>query len=80
MKNRVWVIHPDLLIGLFEGNQDEVKERVNEGGVHVNDVVALLECHALGDLDVGAIVDVGASSVVGYICNFGRKRIVRIRE
>jgi hypothetical protein len=30
------------------------------------------------DFDVGAIVGVGASTVVGYIRNFGRKRVVRI--
>ncbi len=63
---------------MFEGNRDEVKESVNEGGVHVDDVVALLECHAVGDFDVGAIVGVGASTVVGYIPNFKRKRIVHI--
>jgi hypothetical protein len=77
-KNRDWVFHPDLLIGLFEGNWDKVKEKVNEGGVHVDDVVALLECHAVGDFDVGTIVGAGASTVVGYIRNFVRKRVVRI--
>ncbi len=53
-------------------------ESIDEGGAHVDDVVALLECHAVGDFDIGAIVGVGASTVVGYICNFGRKRVVRI--
>ncbi len=77
-KNRVWVFHPYLFIGLFEGNRDKVEESVNEGGVHVDDVVALLECHAVGDFDVGAIIGVGASTIVGYICNFERKRVVRI--
>jgi hypothetical protein len=52
---------------------------MNEGGVHVDDFVASLECHAMGDFDVGAIVGVGASTVVGYICDFGRKRLVRIK-
>jgi hypothetical protein len=77
-KNRVGVFHLDLHIGLFKGNRDKVKESVDEGGVHVDDVIALLECHAVGDFDVGAIVGVGASTVVGYICSFGRKRVVRI--
>jgi hypothetical protein len=63
---------------LFESNRDEVKESVNEGGVHVDDVVASLECHAMGDFDVGAIIGVGASTVVGYIHDFGRKRVVCI--
>ncbi len=63
---------------MFEGNRDKVEESVNEGGAHVDDVVALLECHAVGDFDVGAIVGVGASTVVGYIRNFGRKRVVCI--
>jgi hypothetical protein len=43
-----------------------VKESlVNEGGVHVDEVIVLLECHAVGDFDIGAIVGVGASTVVG---------------
>ncbi len=33
----------------------------------------------MGDFDVGAIVGVGASTVVGYIRNFSRKKVVRIR-
>ncbi len=64
---------------MFEGNQDKVKESVNDGGVHVDDVVALLECHAMGDFDIGTIIGVGASTVVGYIRDFKRNRIVRIR-
>jgi hypothetical protein len=63
---------------LFEGKQDKVKESINKGRVHVDDVVALLECHTMGDFDVSAIIGVGASTVVGYICNFGRKRVVHI--
>jgi hypothetical protein len=77
-KNKVWVFHPDLLVGLFESNRDKFKESVNEGRVHVDDIVALLECHAVGDFDIGVIIGVGASTVVGYIHNFGRKRVVRI--
>ncbi len=77
-KNRVWVFHLDLLVGLFEGNRDKVRESVNEGGVHVDDVVVLLECHAVGNFDIGTIVGVGASTVVGYIRNFGRTRVVCI--
>jgi hypothetical protein len=33
----------------------------------------------MGDFDVGVIVGVGASTVVGYICNFRGGKIVRIR-
>ncbi len=77
-KNRSGVFHLYLLVGLFEGNRDKVKESIDESGVHVDDVVALLECHAVGDFDIGTIVGVGAFTVVGYICNFGRKRVVRI--
>ncbi len=77
-KNRVWVFHPDLLVRLLEGNWDKVKESDNEGIVHVDDGVALLECHAVGDFDVRTIIGVGASTVVGYIRNFGRKRVVCI--
>jgi hypothetical protein len=77
-KDRVGVFHPDLLIGLFEGNRNEVKESIDEGRVHVDDVVVLLECHAICDFDVGAIIGVGASTLVGYIHNFKRKTIVRI--
>ncbi len=32
---------------------------MNEGSVHINDVVVLFECHAMGDFDVGIIVGVG---------------------
>ncbi len=32
----------------------------------------------MGDFDVGAIIGVDASTVVGYIRDFGRKRVVRI--
>jgi hypothetical protein len=63
---------------LFEGYRDKVKESVDEGGVHVDEVVVLLECHAMGDFDIGAIVGVGASTVVGCIHDFERKRIVCI--
>jgi hypothetical protein len=77
-KIRVGVFHLDLLVGLFEGNRDEVKESIDEGRVHVDDVVASLECHAVGDFDLGAIVGVGKSTILGYIRNFGRKRVVRI--
>ncbi len=63
---------------MFEGNRDKVEESVNEGGVHVDDVVALLECHAMGNYDVGAIVGANASTVVGYTHDFERKRIVCI--
>ncbi len=63
---------------MFEGHQDEVKESVDEGGNHVDDVAARLECHAVGDFDVGVIIGVGTSTVVGYIHNLRGKRIVRI--
>ena len=39
----------------------------------------MLECHAVGDFDIGVIIDVSASTVVGYIHDFGRKRVVHIR-
>jgi hypothetical protein len=32
----------------------------------------------MGDFDVGTIVGVGVSTVVGYICDFKRKRLVHI--
>jgi hypothetical protein len=63
---------------LFEGYQGKVEKSVYEGRVHVDDIVASLECHAMGDFDVGTIVGVSASTVVGYIHNFKRKRIFRI--
>ncbi len=79
MKNRIGVFHPDLFVRLFEGYRDKVKESVNEGRLHVDDVVALLEYHAVGDFNIGAIVGVGASTVVGYIHDFRGIWIVRIR-
>jgi hypothetical protein len=77
-KNRVRVFHQDLFVQLFEGNGDEVKESINEGGVHVYDVVVLLECHAVGDFDIGTIVGVSAHTASGNICNFRGERIVCI--
>ncbi len=64
-KNGVRIFNPDLLVRLFVGNEDDAKESINESGVHVDDVLALLECHAMGDFDVGTIVGVGASTVAG---------------
>jgi hypothetical protein len=58
--------------------RDKVKKSGNEGRVQVDDAVALLECHAVGDFDVGAIVGIGASTVVGYIHDFRGKWIVHI--
>ncbi len=64
-KNRVGVFHPDLYVRLFEGYWDKVKESVNEGRIHVDDVVVLLECHAISDFDIGMILGFVASTVVG---------------
>jgi hypothetical protein len=58
--------------------RSRVKESVNEGGLHVDDVVVLLECHAMGDFEVGAIIGVGASTAVGYIRDFRGQWTVRI--
>ncbi len=56
-----------------------MEEGFNEGGVHVKDVVALFEGHAVGDLDVGTIISVGAPTVVGNVGDFRGERIVGIR-
>ncbi len=78
-KNRVGGFHLDLLVGLFEGNQDKVMESINEGRVHVDDVVALLECHAMGDFDVGAIIGLmGKYSGSIELRNFHRNLIFPI--
>ncbi len=61
---------------MCEGEKDEVEESIIEGRVHDDGVIVLLECHAIGDFDVGAIIGVGASTVVGYICDFRGKWIV----
>jgi hypothetical protein len=58
---------------LFEGYWDKVKESIDKGRVHVDDIAALLECHAMGDFDVGKIFGVGASTVAGYIRYFRGK-------
>jgi hypothetical protein len=63
---------------LLEGNGDKVKEGIDEGSVHVYDVVALFEGHAVGDLDVGTIFSVGAPTIVGNVGNFRGKQIVGI--
>ncbi len=63
---------------MFESNWDKVEESVDEGGVHVDDVFASLECCAVGDFDIGTILGVGVSTVVGRIRNFRGKWVVRI--
>ncbi len=63
---------------MFEGNGNKVKECIDEGVVHVCDVVALFEGHAMGDLDVGMIVSVGGPTVFGNIGDFRGKCIVGI--
>jgi hypothetical protein len=63
---------------LFEGYWNKVKESIDEGRVHVDDVIASLECHAVGNFDIGAIIGVGASTLVVYICNFRGKWIIHI--
>jgi hypothetical protein len=78
-RNGVGIFHPNLFVQLFEGNWDKVEESINEGRVHVDDIVALLECHAVGDFDIGMIVGVGASTVVRHIRDFRGKWVVRIR-
>ncbi len=45
-KYGVWDFHQDLFIKLFESDGDEVKEGVDEGGVHVYDIIAFFEGHA----------------------------------
>jgi hypothetical protein len=61
------------------GIWDKVKESINEGRVHDDDIDALLECHAMGDFDIGMIIGAGASTVVGHISDFRGKWIVLIR-
>jgi hypothetical protein len=77
-KNGVGIFHLNLFVRLFEDDRDKVKESVEEGGVYFDDVVALLECLTVVDFEVGVIVGLGTSTVVGYIRNFNRKRIVPI--
>ncbi len=55
-----------------------VKESINEGGVHIDDVITLLECYSVGDFDIGTIVGVCVSTVVGHISDFRGKWVVCI--
>jgi hypothetical protein len=77
-QNGVKIFHPDLFVELLEGNGEEVKESVDEGRVHVDDVVGLLECHAVCEFDIGMIIGVGALTVVGNIHDFRGEWVVRI--
>ena len=42
-EDSVWIHHPFLLIEEFKCHWDEAKEGINEGGIHVDDVVAHFE-------------------------------------
>ena len=79
VEDRVGVFHPNLLIGLFEGNRDEVKESIVEHCVHDDEVMLLFQGHSMGELDVGLVVGVGASGVIGDIINFIGERVIVIR-
>ena len=72
----VWVLHADLLVGLLEGDRNEVQKGVDERRVHVDDVVATFHGHGVRGLDVQAGVRVGGAGVVGYIGWFGGEGIV----
>ncbi len=74
-KDGIGVFHPLLLIYLFEGNRDQIKERVDEHGVHVDNVVVLLQRHPVGALPGGGIVQVDGAGIVRHIGDIGREGI-----
>jgi hypothetical protein len=63
----VGVFHPPLLVCLFEDNRDQIKEHVDEHGVHVDNVVVLLQRHPMGALPGGTIVRVDGAGIVGHV-------------
>ncbi len=67
----IGVFHLLLLICLFEGIGYQIKERVDERGVHVDNVIALLQCHPMGALPGGVIVRVNGAGIVGHVRDIG---------
>jgi hypothetical protein len=55
------------LYACFKGNEDQIKERVDERGVHVDNIVALLQRHPVGALLSSAIVRVNGAGIVGHV-------------
>ncbi len=72
----VRVSHTDLLIGLLEGNGDEVQKSIDEGRVHVDNVIATFLGHGVHGLGSGAGVRVDGTGVIGHIIDIGGEGIV----
>ncbi len=71
----VGVFHPLLLVCLFEGNGDQIKEHLNECIVHVDNVAAFLQRHPVGALPGGAIVQVDGADIVRHVGDIGGEGI-----
>ena len=70
-----------MLVEEFECHWDKAEEDIDEGGVHVDDVIFRFEENSVRYFCSRTIVVVVADTEIGYFINFGRDRIVvgRIR-
>jgi hypothetical protein len=68
-----------LLVEEFECRRDEAEEGINEGGVHVDDVVARFEENRVCNFCSRVIVVVVACTEIGHFIDVDRERIVRDR-
>ncbi len=53
-------------MGLLEGERNEIEKGINEGRIHIDDVILFLEGHAMGDFE-GVLYGVGKTGEVGNI-------------
>ena len=72
----VQIHHPLLFVEEFECRRDEAEEGVDEGDVHVDDVVARFEGNWVCYFCSRAIVVGGALSEIGHFINIGGERII----
>ena len=70
-----------MLIEEFECLWDEAEEGIDEGGIHVDDVISRFEENRVPYFCSRTIVVIVADTVIGYFIDFSRERIVvgRIR-
>jgi hypothetical protein len=65
-----------LLVEEFECRRDEAEEGINEGGIHVEDIIGRSEENRVHNLCSCAIVVVVADIEIGYFIDFVWERIV----
>ena len=75
-KHGVGVLHASLFVQLFEGDRNKVEEDINEGRVHVDDVVLPFVGHGVRGFDSVTFVRVNGTCIIWDIVNLGGEGIV----